>query len=60
VGAGPPQIQISHTNKKDITKDQKKSLEFLGKEDQMDVAAIVFIITMGIFITIINLWFGKR
>jgi hypothetical protein len=31
-----------------------------GKEDQMDVAAIVFIVSLGIFITIINLWFGKR
>lgn len=35
----------------------KKSLGLFGKEDQMDIAVIVFIITMAIAITAINLWF---
>jgi len=58
-GAGPLQIQISHIKNKCITKDQKKSLEFLGKEDQMDIAVIVAIVALGIFITVINLWFKR-
>jgi hypothetical protein len=38
----------------------KKIAGIFGKGDQMDIAVIVSILVLGIFITIINLWFGKR